>query len=290
MAISVADFKNRFIRIFGNKVWEDFRKYRRGKSFNSMEDVSAHLIKYKNRYKDLSNFYSHKQYTRFILICIEIAYGDRKMNIDFDKRTPLSKGNYDRKWEIEHIFSQNSFDDTFKPLKDGDITRLPNCSNRRSTWQSNNWKIRYPSIQSNIRTNRRICLRLYIDIDKHLSCQNINNLTLISRKLNGDEEYKKANFQQKKSLMASSTKNELNFHINRIFKDKKAYKTEDYFFLLLDRGIKLKCDFERIFEPDNSKILIFFRDVLGYSESDIKSTFYIAHLIRKWCRKRRRIK
>lgn len=78
MAISVADFKNRFIRIFGNKVWDDFYKYRRGKSFNSMEDVSAHLIKYKNRYKDLSNFYSHKQYTRFILICIEIVYGDSK--------------------------------------------------------------------------------------------------------------------------------------------------------------------------------------------------------------------
>lgn len=277
MEISVEDFKTKFIGIFGKKVWNDFSKYRRdkkkSKSFNSLEEVRTQLIKYKNRCKDLTNFYSHTQYTRFVLICIEMAYGDSKIHKDFDKKTKLSNGNYNRKWENEHIFSQNSFDDTFKTLKDGEITRLPDCLKRRSTCRSINWKIRRPSIQSNIRTNRRICLRLYIDIDKHLSCQNINNLTLISRELNGDEEYKKANFQKKKSLMASSKKNELNFHINRIFKDKKAYRAEDYFFLLLNRGIKLKYDFERIFEPDNSKSLIFFRDVLGFSETEIQSTF-----------------
>lgn len=210
MEISVEDFKTKFIGIFGKKVWNDFSKYRRDKkkpkSFNSLEEVRTQLIKYKNRCKDLTNFYSHTQYTRFVLICIEMAYGDSKIHKDFDKKTELSNGNYNRKWEIEHIFSQNSFDDTFKTLKDGEITRLPDCLKRRSTCRSINWKIRRPSIQSNIRTNRRICLRLYIDIDKHLSCQNINNLTLISRELNGDEEYKKANFQQKKSLMASSKK------------------------------------------------------------------------------------
>ena len=31
MVISVADFTDRFIEIFGNKVWEDFCKYSRSK-------------------------------------------------------------------------------------------------------------------------------------------------------------------------------------------------------------------------------------------------------------------
>lgn len=31
MVISIDDFKTKFIRIFGNKVWEDFCIYRRGK-------------------------------------------------------------------------------------------------------------------------------------------------------------------------------------------------------------------------------------------------------------------
>lgn len=243
MVISVVDFKTKFIEIFGNKVWEDFCKYRRGKknrkSFNSMEDVSVHLIKYKNRCNDLTNFYSHKQYTRFILICIELALGDSKIEKDFDKRTPLLNGNYNRKWEIEHIFPQNSFDNTFRTLKSG----LDPITDRY--------------------------------LDKHC----LNNLTLISRKLNGDTKYKTADFQTKVKLMTSSKGNykEKDFYINRIFKNpsaKSAESEKDYFRLLLERQHILQFDFDRIFKPDEIGIpMIFFRDVLGYSECEIQSTF-----------------
>lgn len=280
MAISVVDFKTKFIEIFGNKVWEDFCKYRRGKknrkSFNSMEDVSVHLIKYKNRCNDLTNFYSHKQYTRFILICIELALGDSKIEKDFDKRTPLLNGNYNKKWEIEHIFPQSSFNDTFQTLKSRPDSILE-CLNRHSSWQLNR-RIRWPRTLSNRQSNTCMSLQfywtcLYCYIDRYLGKHCLNNLTIISRKLNGDKEYKTADFQTKVNLMNSSKENykEKDFYINRIFKNQSA---KDYFQLLLERQYTLQFDFNRIFKPDEIGIpMIFFRDVLGYSESEIQSTF-----------------
>ena len=73
--------------------------------------------------------------------------------------------------------------------------------------------------------------------------------------------------------MNSSKENykEKDFYINRIFKNQSA---KDYFQLLLERQYILQFDFNRIFKPDEIGIpMIFFRDVLGYSESEIQSTF-----------------
>ena len=300
MVISVADFTDRFIRIFGNKVWEDFCKYSRSKKnrkcFNSMKDVSAHLIKYNNRCKDLTNFYSHKQYTRFILICIELASGDSKVEKDFDKRTPLLNGNYNRKWEIEHIFPQNSFDDTFQTLKSRPDPILE-CLNKYSSRQLIR-RIRWPRTLSNRQSNTCMSLQfywtcLYCNIDRYLNKHCLNNLTLISRKLNGDTEYKTADFQTKITLMNSSKENykEKDFYINRIFKNQSAKLAKDYFRLLLERQYILQFDFDKIFKPDEIGIpIIFFKDILGYSESAVKSTFHITPLKRIWSRKRRRIK
>lgn len=73
--------------------------------------------------------------------------------------------------------------------------------------------------------------------------------------------------------------------------NQSAKLTKDYFRLLEDRQLELNNDFDKIFKPDEIGIpIIFFRDVLGYSGGAIKSTSHITYLIRKGCKKRRRLK
>ena len=116
-------------------------------------------------------------------------------------------------------------------------------------------------------------------MDEKWNKNHIYNLTLISRKLNGNEDYKIADFEKKKTVMYSSdeTYEEKAFYINRIFQDNQATDPSKYSELLLQRKEELEKAFKNIFikcSPDDSdNPLFFFRDVLGYSESEIQSTF-----------------
>lgn len=255
MAISVADFTNRFIRIFGDDVWNDFIDFGKSKhatkSFNSMHDVIKQLNEYKKKIAN-RNLYTEgkkRRFARFVLISIERSLRPKSRSIKFNKKDKLKNGHFNRSWEIEHIFPKSKFDTTLKKI------------NRRSTL-----------------------------LNKRLNKHSLNNLTLITRELNGKEKYKTADFQAKKRLIQQSKENE-GLYINRIFKNQSAKSAKDYFRLLLKRQYTLKFDFNRIFKPDEIGIpIVFFEDVLGYSEGAIKSTPNITHLIRKWCKKRRRLK
>ena len=61
MEISVEDFRTKFIRIFGDKIWDDFFKYCRcenqTETFDSLEEVATQLITYSNKYDRVSNLY-----------------------------------------------------------------------------------------------------------------------------------------------------------------------------------------------------------------------------------------
>lgn len=255
MVISVDDFKTKFTQIFGDEIWDDFIVYGRRKqdtkSFNSIHDVIKQLNKYKKKIAN-RNLYTEgksRRFARFALISIEKAFRHHSRTIIFNEKEELSNGNFNRSWEVEHIFPQSKFDTTLKKI------------NRRSTL-----------------------------LNKRLNKHSLNNLTLITRELNGKEKYKVANFQTKKRLIKQSKENE-GLYINRIFKNQSAKSAKDYFRLLLKRQYKLKFNFNKIFKPDEIGIpVVFFRDVLGYSESDIKTMLHITHLIRKWCKKRRRLK
>ena len=301
MVISVKDFKTKFIGIFGDEIWDDFIKYGRSKqntiSFKSMHEVVRHLSNYKEKFFEARNFYEHKPYTRFVLISIERAFRRKSRLIKFAEKMELDNGYFNRRWEIEHIFPQSGYDNIFKRKKIGS-TQLQKRSKRQPNRQLNRCKRKRPYRKLNNRSNKRLYWPYTLrKIDKYIGMHRLNNLTLISRKLNGDKKYKTADFQIKKYIMNCSTENytEKDFYINRIFKDRKTYERtvyeiEDYVSLLKNRGIKLKRDFNRIFVTDKFRItkpdeldipIIFFRDVLGYSKSDIKSTFHITPLKRK---------
>ena len=261
MTISVRKFEKRFKMIFGDEIWEDFISYKGVVSFQSMNEVVRQLYIYKRKFFEASNLYEkHKPYTRFVLISIERAFRRKSRLIKFAEKMELDNGYFNRRWEIEHIFPQADFDSVFEGLKN-EASRLPKCLNKRLS---------------------RCCLSC--NIDKYLGMHNLNNLTLISRKLNGSDAYANADFQKKKRLINCPKEKykESNFYINRIFKNQYAKSSTDYFGLLLARQYKLTLDFNRIFKPDKFGIpIIFFRDVLGYSKSDIKSTFHIRPLKRK---------
>ena len=263
MVISVIEFKNRFKQLFGPHVWADFLSFGNNNSlndkFNSMEEAWGQIIKYKNKYGKISNFYKrHKQFTRFVLISIERKYREASRTITFS--APLKTGNkkYDKEWEVEHSFpskGQNSFDNIINVLK------KPDCCPKEGT-----------------NRNEQI---------EKLTSNSICNLTLISRELNGDEDYKIEDFQTKKDVMNSPKKEkdvmnpakeeyyeEKDFYINSIFRDAQATDTSEYLELLLRRKKELNRDFKKIFEMNgDDNPFLFFKEVLGFSEHEIQSTF-----------------
>lgn len=266
MVISVVDFTDRFKGIFGDKIWDDFFKYCRcenqTETFDSLEEVATQLITYSNKYDRVSNFYKkHKPFTRFVLICIERAYRSESRDIEFLAPLQHSDNPNDKKWEVEHIFpskGQKSFDNIITVPKKPD-----SCPKEGTNHNEQIEKI----------TKNSIC-----------------NLTLISRELNGAEGYKNEDFQKKKDVMNSPKKEkdvinpakeeyyeEKDFYINRIFQDDQATNPSEYLELLLQRKEELEKAFKNIFikcSPEYSdNPLFFFRDVLGYSESEIQSTF-----------------
>lgn len=251
MKLSVRSFKKRFIRIFGDDVWNDFINFGKSKqdtkSFKSMHNVIKQLNAYKKKIANRNLYTKGKnlRFARFVLISIERTFRTQNRSIKFNKKEKLKDGHFNRRWEVEHIFSKSKFDNKFKGF-------TPSNSG----------------------------------LNKH----SLGNLTIITRELNGEKQYIDADFQAKKSLIQQSKENE-GLYINCIFKNQSAKSTKDYFQLLEDRQIELKNDFDKIFKPDEIGIpIVFFEDVLGYSEGAIKSTFHITPLKRKWCRKRRRIK
>ena len=266
MVISVADFTERFVEIFGDKIWDDFIKYRRGENhteiFASLEEATTQLIAYSNKYDRVSNFYKkHKPFTRFVLICIERTNRSESRDIDFIASLQKSNNPNDKEWEVEHIFPSKG------PKCFDNIINVPKKTNS--------------SPKEGTNRNEQI---------EKITRNSICNLTLISRELNGAEGYKNEDFQTKKDVINSPKKEkdvmnpakeeyyeEKDFYINSIFRDAQATDTSEYLELLLQRKEGLEKAFKNIFikcSPDDSdNPLFFFRDVLGYSESEIQSTF-----------------
>ena len=251
MVISEEDFTERFKETFGDEIWNDFIEYGQSKqdtkSFNSIHDVIKQLNAYKKKIanRDLYTKGINRRFARFALISIERAFRPQSKSITFNKKVVLKNGNFNRIWEVEHIFPSkgtNCFDEIIK------VPKKTNTCPKKGTY------------------NNKLITQI--------TCNSICNLTLISRELNGKEEYKNADFQTKKKKMNPPKYKEKDFYINRIFKNRSAKPSKDYFRLLLARQLNLKFDFNRIFKPDATGIpVVFLRVVLGYSESEIQSTF-----------------
>lgn len=92
----------------------------------------------------------------------------------------------------------------------------------------------------------------------------LSNLTLISRSLNGKENYKTASFNKKKELIQSY--DEGNLYINLIFRE-EVESEEDLRALFEKRGESLKEDFHNIFFNNNKwNLTIFYEIILADSE------------------------
>ncbi|HEL1907189.1 TPA: DUF1524 domain-containing protein [Streptococcus suis] len=118
MEITVKDFKDRFIAVYGENVWRDFYQthrtpYQVKVGFQSIEEIESHLETYLSNITNVQNFYidNNKQFLRFILISIERAYRPESRKYNFSELY-YGFGN-EKKWEIEHIFSLSKFDDEF---------------------------------------------------------------------------------------------------------------------------------------------------------------------------------
>ncbi|HHW4958315.1 TPA: GmrSD restriction endonuclease domain-containing protein [Streptococcus suis] len=118
MEITVKDFKDRFIAVYGENVWKDFYQthrtpYQVKVGFQSIEEIECHLETYLSNITNVKKFYSdnNKQFLRFILISIERAYRPESRKYNFSELY-YGFGN-EKKWEIEHIFSLSKFDDEF---------------------------------------------------------------------------------------------------------------------------------------------------------------------------------
>ena len=291
MTISAVDFKNRFIRIFGAAIWTDFIDFSKSKqdskSFQLMHYEIRQLDEYSKKIEN-RNLYTkgkNQRFARFVLISIERAFHPQSRSINFDETIKLKDGHFNRYWEIEHIFPQSGFDDFFKKVEH--FTAL---FNRRLYRRSHRRPHIRPHRRSHRRSYRNLYFTAYMHVEEYLNKHFINNLTLITRELNGHQYYKTAKFLRKRRLIQQFEENK-GLYINHIFKNQSAKSAKDCFRLLVDRQYKLKFNFNRIFKPDEIGIpVVFFRDVLGYSESDIKTMLHITRRIRKWCRKRRKMK
>ena len=110
MVISVRSFKKRFIRIFGDDVWNDFIDFGKSKhatkSFNSMHDVIKQLNEYKKKIANRNLYTKGKnlRFARFVLISIERTFRPQNRSIKFNKKEKLKDGHFNRRWEVEHIF------------------------------------------------------------------------------------------------------------------------------------------------------------------------------------------
>lgn len=92
---------------------------------------------------------------------------------------------------------------------------------------------------------------------------NLGNLTLISRDLNNNKDYKYALFDGKKELIKYFEENK--FYINKVF-GSKADGEEEYENLLMDRSRQLKEDFKSLFMLNgNRNFKLFFKEVLQLS-------------------------
>ncbi|MGQ7549194.1 GmrSD restriction endonuclease domain-containing protein [Streptococcus suis] len=118
MEITVKDFKDRFIAVYGENVWKDFYQthrtpYQVKVGFQSIEEIEYHLETYLSNITNVQNFYidNNKQFLRFILISIERAYRPESRQYNFSELY-YGFGN-EKKWEIEHIFSLSKFNEEF---------------------------------------------------------------------------------------------------------------------------------------------------------------------------------
>ena len=251
MVISVEDFTERFKETFGDEIWNDFIEYGRIKQDTKSFNSIHDVIKQLNAYKK------------------KIA-----------NRNLYTKGKNRRFVRFVLISIERAFRPKSRSIKFNKKDKLNNGHfNRR-------WEVEHIFPKSKFDNTFKGVTILNSALNKH----SLGNLTIITRELNGEKKYIDADFQAKKSLVRQSKKNK-GLHINRIFKNRFAKLSKDHYRLLLVRQRKLKYDFNRVFQPNKFGIpIIFFRDVLGYSGGAIKSTSHITHLIRKGCKKRRRLK
>ena len=109
--------KERFIRVYGQKVWDDFVSFRGSDEENTTKSIDCfkqHLLDYANRLKPfddettyprpVKNFYKrNSQFARFVLISIECV----KVN----NENPAKKGELSsNSFHLEHIVSQSHCD------------------------------------------------------------------------------------------------------------------------------------------------------------------------------------
>ena len=264
MAISVANFTERFKETFGDEIWDDFIEYGRSnqdtKSLNSIHDVIKQLNAYKKKIAN-RNLYTkgkNRRFVRFALISIERAFRSHSRSTIFNEKEELNNGHFNRSWEVEHIFPSKG------PKCFDNIINVPKKTDS--------------SPKEGTNRNEQI---------EKITRNSICNLTLISRELNGAEGYKNEDFQTKKDVMNSPKKEkdvmnpakkeyyeEKDFYINRIFQDDQATDSSEYLDLLLRRKKELNQDFKKIFEMDgDDNPFLFFKEVLGFSENEIQSTF-----------------
>ncbi|NEW62185.1 hypothetical protein GMA11_02130 [Granulicatella sp. zg-ZJ] len=89
----------------------------------------------------------------------------------------------------------------------------------------------------------------------------LSNLTIISRDLNGLEEYKIAEFSKKRELMKKNK--EYYFYLNEIFRN-PSENVDEYF---ESRGQQLKDDFKKVFCDENYTEYLL--KILNISDNDV---------------------
>lgn len=101
------------------------------------------------------------------------------------------------------------------------------------------------------------------NIDKKY-INSLGNLTLISRRLNGNDKYNVAEFETKKTLMEDYL--EYNFYINDVFKKYNKFNEDD----ILEREQRLKEKFKNIFYDESNvfSLDMYFKKVLNYIEEE----------------------
>ncbi|MBM7642693.1 GmrSD restriction endonuclease domain-containing protein [Streptococcus loxodontisalivarius] len=228
MEITIKQFEEQFVKIYGRNVWNDFNGYSRNEilqklGFESIQKLEEQLSKYVKRIEEVKDFYRHKQFARFVLISIEKFKRSESNEIDFSRLYNESftseLPDSEKFWEVEHIFSLNNFNRVFS-------------QHLREQTQLKN---------------------------------NIANLTLISRRLNGSEPYKYADFNRKRELIKDYE--EKDFFINRIFHC-EADNEDAFVTLLQNRKQSIISDFKDIFQSVTpSRFDTFYTEILGISEN-----------------------
>lgn len=220
------EYREKMIQVYGKKVVEYFEKFenKKDKSFpENYEAFKGKMESYVSRIgepgasieddklkKKASNFNTHKQFARFILISIEKH--NQNLSINLSEKADESNTN---KWQTEHILPQAD------------------------------------------KNNVDIC---YL--------RSLGNLTLISKELNGNEDYKNAEYKVKQKIILEKNeyKSEKDFYLNKFFEEKEIFDVAT----VDERYKQLKREFKNIFiDSTNAEFTLSrFEEIIGVREMD----------------------